>query len=89
MDLISGISKLLLKNSLEVCFLLVLRNNFPLSWLWSSSIYLGESFCSYISVGNHSNHDVRDVGIKASLSLASFIAGTDCDFSQRDLIGVA
>lgn len=31
------------------------------------SIYLGESFCSYISVGNNSNHDVRDVGIKAEL----------------------
>jgi len=31
------------------------------------SIYLGESFCSYISVGNHTNHDVRDVGIKAEL----------------------
>lgn len=31
------------------------------------SIYLGESFCSYISVGNHSSHDVRDVGIKAEL----------------------
>ncbi|KAG0613204.1 hypothetical protein M758_6G085200 [Ceratodon purpureus] len=31
------------------------------------SIYLGESFCSYISVGNHTSHDVRDVGIKAEL----------------------
>ncbi|EFJ37353.1 hypothetical protein SELMODRAFT_76214 [Selaginella moellendorffii] len=31
------------------------------------SIYLGETFCSYISVGNHTNHDVRDVIIKAEL----------------------
>ncbi|BBN02599.1 trafficking protein particle complex subunit 13 [Marchantia polymorpha subsp. ruderalis] len=31
------------------------------------SIYLGETFCSYISVGNHTNHDVRDVGVKAEL----------------------
>eukprot|EP00249_Psilotum_nudum_P015750 c25502_g1_i5 orf=561-1178(-) len=31
------------------------------------SIYLGETFCSYISVGNHTNFDVRDVAIKAEI----------------------
>ncbi|KAJ7548624.1 hypothetical protein O6H91_07G019900 [Diphasiastrum complanatum] len=31
------------------------------------SIYLGETFCSYISVGNHTTHLVRDVVIKAEL----------------------
>lgn len=31
------------------------------------SIYLGETFCSYISVGNHTQYDVRDVIIKAEI----------------------
>eukprot|EP00270_Netrium_digitus_P010916 TRINITY_DN3424_c0_g1_i1.p1 TRINITY_DN3424_c0_g1~~TRINITY_DN3424_c0_g1_i1.p1 ORF type:complete len:393 (-),score=66.37 TRINITY_DN3424_c0_g1_i1:157-1260(-) len=31
------------------------------------SIYLGETFCSYISVGNHTEHDVTHVVIKAEL----------------------
>eukprot|EP00242_Pyramimonas_sp_CCMP2087_P011471 CAMPEP_0198224826 /NCGR_PEP_ID=MMETSP1445-20131203/98447_1 /TAXON_ID=36898 /ORGANISM="Pyramimonas sp., Strain CCMP2087" /LENGTH=170 /DNA_ID=CAMNT_0043904127 /DNA_START=250 /DNA_END=759 /DNA_ORIENTATION=+ len=31
------------------------------------TIYLGESFCSYISVGNYSDHAVSSVGIKAEL----------------------
>lgn len=31
------------------------------------SIYLGETFCSYISVGNGTNHDVRDVGLKVEV----------------------
>ncbi|KAH9325448.1 hypothetical protein KI387_005626, partial [Taxus chinensis] len=31
------------------------------------AIYLGETFCSYISVGNHSGFEVRDVVIKAEI----------------------
>eukprot|EP00850_Spirogloea_muscicola_P016306 SM000131S26736 [mRNA] locus=s131:235600:240083:- [translate_table: standard] len=31
------------------------------------SIYLGETFCSYISIGNHANVDVHNVVIKAEL----------------------
>lgn len=31
------------------------------------SIYLGETFCSYISVANHTRYDVRDVVIKAEI----------------------
>jgi len=31
------------------------------------AIYLGETFCSYVSVGNHSNYEVRDVVIKAEM----------------------
>lgn len=31
------------------------------------AIYLGEIFCSYVSVGNHSNYEVRDVVIKAEM----------------------
>ncbi|XP_057843106.1 uncharacterized protein LOC131052440 isoform X2 [Cryptomeria japonica] len=31
------------------------------------AIYLGETFCSYISVGNHSSFEVRDVVIKAEI----------------------
>lgn len=31
------------------------------------SIYLGETFCSYISVANHTRYDVRDVVIKAEV----------------------
>ncbi|CAM6041022.1 unnamed protein product [Sphagnum compactum] len=47
-------------DALGLSGLLVLPQSF-------GSIYLGESFCSYISVGNHTTHDVRDVGIKAEL----------------------
>lgn len=31
------------------------------------AIYLGETFCSYVSVGNHSSFEVRDVVIKAEM----------------------
>lgn len=31
------------------------------------SIYLGETFCSYISVSNSSGHEVTQVGVKAEL----------------------
>jgi hypothetical protein len=47
-------------DALGLSGLLVLPQSF-------GSIYLGESFCSYISVGNHTTHDVRDVGIKVIL----------------------
>lgn len=31
------------------------------------SIYLGETFCSYVSVSNHSDHDVTSVTVRAEL----------------------
>ena len=31
------------------------------------AIYLGETFCSNVSVGNHSSYEVRDVVIKAEM----------------------
>lgn len=52
------------------------------------SIYLGESFCSYISVGNHTNHDVRDVGIKASAALCHALRGFATKWLQASPNGV-
>lgn len=43
----------------------------------SSFIYLGEFFCSYISVGNYLNYDVWDVGIKVSFFLGFYIVWMD------------
>ena len=31
------------------------------------AIYMGETFCSYVSIGNHSSYEVRDVVIKAEM----------------------
>lgn len=47
-------------DAMGVSGLLVLPQTF-------GSIYLGETFCSYISVGNHTHYDVRDVTVKAEI----------------------
>ena len=56
--------------------------------MFGRSIYLGESFCSYISVGNHTNHDVRDVGIKASAALSHDLREFAKKWLQASPIGV-
>ncbi|GAB2298689.1 hypothetical protein Dimus_032761 [Dionaea muscipula] len=56
-------SRFLLKNSADAAGLsglLVLPQSF-------GAIYLGETFCSYISINNSSGHEVRDVVIKAEM----------------------
>lgn len=56
--------------SLTICLVYVYAMCYLCIWLWCDlfcrAIYLGETFCSYISINNSSNFEVRDVVIKVS-----------------------
>ena len=38
------------------------------------AIYLGETFCCYVSVGNHSSYEVRDVVIKENANRTAAVS---------------
>lgn len=52
------------------------------------AIYLGETFCSYISINNSSNFEVRDIIIKVSELVTPFIFTSSRSVAVCQFVGV-